>query len=96
MSASIGVALGSGEDATADELVRDADIAMYRAKTLGKRRCELFVGEMRLRTQRRTHRVGGATVGESCPGRDEHPSSGPFVTAVASTAEHPRQLRIRK
>ncbi|GAC1305219.1 MAG: hypothetical protein NVSMB21_06610 [Vulcanimicrobiaceae bacterium] len=55
MSASIGVALGSGEDATADELVRDADIAMYRAKTLGKRRCELFVSEMGLRTQRRTH-----------------------------------------
>lgn len=41
-SASIGIASSeSGYDA-ADKLLRDADLAMYRAKTLGAARCELF------------------------------------------------------
>ena len=36
VSASIGVALGGVSDHTAEELVRNADIAMYRAKSRGK------------------------------------------------------------
>jgi diguanylate cyclase (GGDEF)-like protein/PAS domain S-box-containing protein len=36
LSASIGVALGGTTDHTAEELVRNADIAMYRAKSAGK------------------------------------------------------------
>ncbi len=36
VSASIGVALGDDSDDTAEELVRNADIAMYRAKARGK------------------------------------------------------------
>jgi len=54
MSASIGIAIGSSDYTTVDSLVRDADIAMYRAKTLGKRRCEVFVDEMRVRNDQRT------------------------------------------
>jgi diguanylate cyclase (GGDEF)-like protein/PAS domain S-box-containing protein len=49
VSASIGVALARGEDATAEDLVRDADAAMYRAKERGRGRIELFDEGMRSR-----------------------------------------------
>src|SRR5208283_308740 len=39
-SASIGIA--TGVRATADELLRDADIALYQAKTMGKNRWTAF------------------------------------------------------
>ena len=41
-SVSIGIALSSSSRSTAEDLLRDADIAMYRAKALGKARCEVF------------------------------------------------------
>jgi predicted signal transduction protein with EAL and GGDEF domain len=41
-SASIGIALGSASYTRAEEILRDADIAMYRAKTRGKARHEIF------------------------------------------------------
>jgi PAS domain S-box-containing protein len=41
ISASIGIASSTGSHARADDLVRDADIAMYRAKRAGKARCEV-------------------------------------------------------
>jgi diguanylate cyclase (GGDEF)-like protein/PAS domain S-box-containing protein len=41
VTASVGVALSHGEN-DAEDLLRDADAAMYRAKELGKARCELF------------------------------------------------------
>lgn len=40
--ASIGIVLGTKEYAEASHLLRDADIAMYRAKTNGKGRYEIF------------------------------------------------------
>ena len=43
---SIGIALSSTGRQTAEELVRDADIAMYRAKSRGKARYELFTQRM--------------------------------------------------
>lgn len=46
VSASIGVATWTGEDITAEELVRRADIAMYEAKNSGRRRVTLFDTEM--------------------------------------------------
>lgn len=45
-SASIGIALSSVPHTRAEDLLRDADIAMYRAKMLGKSRCEFFDQEM--------------------------------------------------
>ena len=46
VTASIGVAAWK-PGATADELLRDADVAMYRAKERGRARFELFTDEMR-------------------------------------------------
>jgi EAL domain-containing protein (putative c-di-GMP-specific phosphodiesterase class I) len=40
-TASIGIAIG-GQGASAEQLLRDADAAMYRAKDLGRARIELF------------------------------------------------------
>ncbi len=42
IAASIGIALSSASYAEAEELLRDAEIAMYRAKRAGKARCEVF------------------------------------------------------
>ncbi len=48
-SASIGIALSSTGYANAEDILRDADSAMYRAKSLGKARAEIFDNEMRVR-----------------------------------------------
>ncbi len=47
ISASIGVALGSGKTKCLESLIRDADTAMYHAKTLGKGRSCVFSPSMR-------------------------------------------------
>ena len=47
-SASIGLTLSSIGYEKAEDLLRDADTAMYRAKSLGKGRCEVFDNEMRI------------------------------------------------
>jgi len=52
ISASIGVALSSTPRARAEDLLRDADIAMFRAKALGKSRCEFFEQEMHTKAVR--------------------------------------------
>jgi len=46
VTASIGIAFSSGGAATADGMLRDADIAMYRAKAAGRARYEIFDHEM--------------------------------------------------
>jgi diguanylate cyclase (GGDEF)-like protein/PAS domain S-box-containing protein len=48
-SASIGIVLSSADRDRAEDLLRDADIAMYRAKAAGKARCEVFDEEMHAR-----------------------------------------------
>ncbi|HEY2805628.1 MAG TPA: EAL domain-containing protein [Gemmatimonadales bacterium] len=45
-SASIGIALSTSNYERPDDLLRDADIAMYRAKALGKQRYEVFDSAM--------------------------------------------------
>jgi PAS domain S-box-containing protein len=42
ISASIGIASSTSPHTQAEDLIRDADIAMYRAKRSGKARCEVF------------------------------------------------------
>ncbi|HVV74690.1 MAG TPA: EAL domain-containing protein [Mycobacteriales bacterium] len=49
MTASIGVAMSEGPDTSPEELLANADTAMYRAKEDGRSRWELFDQEMRLR-----------------------------------------------
>ncbi len=42
VTASVGIAIGDGHYLVADEMLRDADIALYRAKELGRKRYQLF------------------------------------------------------
>ncbi|TVT52098.1 EAL domain-containing protein [Amycolatopsis rhizosphaerae] len=54
VDASIGIVLAGPEDRrTAEELLRDADVAMYQAKTRGRSRYEFFDVGLRRRMQRR-------------------------------------------
>ncbi|HEY3323487.1 MAG TPA: EAL domain-containing protein [Planctomycetota bacterium] len=46
VTASIGIALGSRERCSAEDLLRDADIAMYRAKATGRARQEFYQSGM--------------------------------------------------
>src|SRR5690606_24893821 len=46
LSASIGIAFSTAETRTADELLRNADVAMYTAKNRGKARAEQFEASM--------------------------------------------------
>ena len=46
VSASIGIALASGPDVDADDLLRKADIALYEAKKNGRGRYQVFAGDM--------------------------------------------------
>jgi diguanylate cyclase (GGDEF)-like protein/PAS domain S-box-containing protein len=62
-SASIGVAVACGSQATPDDLLRDADIAMYEAKQAGRGGLVIFDADMRERLQRRVqieHALHGA------------------------------------
>jgi diguanylate cyclase (GGDEF)-like protein len=47
IDASVGIAFDSGGSASAHELIRDADLAMYEAKKKGKGRSEIFQPELR-------------------------------------------------
>ncbi|WP_341740064.1 EAL domain-containing protein [Microcoleus sp. CAWBG640] len=49
ITASIGIALSSEEYQWPGDILRDADIAMYRAKSLGKARYEVFTSAMHTR-----------------------------------------------
>jgi len=52
-SASIGVVLSAPNHDCPDDLLRDADLAMYRAKANGKARCEVFDHTMNARVTER-------------------------------------------
>ena len=52
-SASIGIAVGVAHYNNPDEIMRDADTAMYHAKSRGKARHELFDADMHARTRDR-------------------------------------------
>ena len=58
VSASLGVALGSPLS-TPEELLRDADAAMYHAKVEGRARTELFTQELRTRAEIRRYTEKG-------------------------------------
>ena len=61
ITASVGLSL-AGDEAGADSsqaLLRDADAAMYRAKELGKARCEVFDDSMRARAVERLELESG-------------------------------------
>jgi diguanylate cyclase (GGDEF)-like protein len=53
LSSSIGIAVADGTDVTAEELLRDADAAMYQAKERGKAQLEFFDRSVRSRAVER-------------------------------------------
>ncbi|GAB4142167.1 MAG: EAL domain-containing protein [Cyanobacteria bacterium J069] len=54
-TASAGIVLGTADYRQASDLLRDADIAMYRAKSKGKARYEIFDAQMHLQALNRLH-----------------------------------------
>ncbi|WP_448598676.1 bifunctional diguanylate cyclase/phosphodiesterase [Thermoleptolyngbya sp.] len=54
-TASAGIVLGTADYKEASGLLRDADIAMYRAKSKGKARYEIFDGQMHTQALQRLH-----------------------------------------
>jgi diguanylate cyclase (GGDEF)-like protein/PAS domain S-box-containing protein len=59
VTASFGVRSAKTDVADSEALLRDADAAMYRAKELGKARCEIFDESMRERAVERLDLEGG-------------------------------------
>jgi diguanylate cyclase (GGDEF)-like protein len=55
LSPSIGIALSATGYRNPEEALRDADAALYRAKSLGKSRCEVFDMAILESTQNRLH-----------------------------------------
>ena len=55
VTASIGIVLGKANYSQASELIRDADTAMYRAKSKGKCRYEIFDQQMHTQAMKRLH-----------------------------------------
>jgi diguanylate cyclase (GGDEF)-like protein/PAS domain S-box-containing protein len=53
VSASVGLATAHDADKTADRVIHEADIAMYRAKASGRNRFAIFDAELRLEVDRR-------------------------------------------
>jgi predicted signal transduction protein with EAL and GGDEF domain len=58
ISASMGVALGPGDYATVDDLIRDADAAMYRAKAAGGSQVKLFDTDLETKAAEAVHLRG--------------------------------------
>ena len=58
VTASIGIATGAAGQ-SADKLLRDADLAMYRAKDLGRARYEMFDDTLRAEAERRSTAEAG-------------------------------------
>jgi diguanylate cyclase (GGDEF)-like protein/PAS domain S-box-containing protein len=53
VSASVGLAVAKDADKTADRLIHEADIAMYRAKATGRNRFAIFDADLRVEVDRR-------------------------------------------
>lgn len=62
VSASIGIVSGSNEYESPDDILRDADIAMYRAKSVGKARYAVFDTGLRERARTRLELEGDLRV----------------------------------
>jgi diguanylate cyclase (GGDEF)-like protein len=60
--ASVGIAQADSRDTTSDELLRNADVAMYSAKSNGKRGYAIYEPEMHARIRRR-HELSAALEG---------------------------------
>ena len=68
MVASVGIAVSSDPDCDPESLLREADLAMYRAKAQGGKRLELF--DERLREQVSTHIAIEGRLRDALPRRE--------------------------
>ena len=59
VTASIGIAFGSGRSHSADTMLREADAAMYHAKSGGRNSWQLFSGDMQAHARRRLELING-------------------------------------
>ena len=59
LTASVGLTVAGDPDTEPDDMLRDADIAMYRAKEEGKSRCALYDDSLRERSIERLELEGG-------------------------------------
>lgn len=59
VTASIGVSLGHGDSQSAEELLRDADAAMYQVKERGRDGWQVFSGDLYDKAQRRLELASG-------------------------------------
>mgnify|MGYP006116296575 FL=1 len=57
VSASIGIALYPDDAVTSDQLLKNADLAMYYAKELGRNNFQFFTGEMNVKAKNRLSQV---------------------------------------
>jgi diguanylate cyclase (GGDEF)-like protein/PAS domain S-box-containing protein len=58
ITASVGIVFGNEKGGNAEDLLRDAEIAMYRAKQAGKARCEVFDHRMHAQALKRLQLEG--------------------------------------
>ena len=98
MTASIGIAVAQGPDDTAHSLLRDADVAMYRAKRRGPGRHELFDDAMRaqvlnrMRTESELHRaISGGQLAVHYQPIIDLATGEPLATEALVRWEHPER-----
>ena len=105
LTASIGIAIYDGPDEDPAELLREAEIAMYRAKRSGSDRIEIFNAEMRTdkdgrvaleRRAARGHREEAAEAGLSADLLPADRDAGRLRGAAALGASAPRHCSTRR
>ena len=91
-TASIGIVTSSPDYTTADQMLRDADIAMYEAKANGKGRCVLFNMAMHDRVQKRVDTEADLRTALQ---RDQFTLAYQPIVAIDSGVTHSMEALIR-
>jgi diguanylate cyclase (GGDEF)-like protein len=90
VTASIGIAVGTGREATPDDLVRSSDIAMYEAKRNGKARFVVFHEGLSTNGTPADHEPG-READHAADHPDDHPETGAPAEPEAPGAVEPQE-----